>query len=100
MSNIITKIADIANAWTIIGLIGAVLFTSRWFVQIIHSHTEGKSSVPPVFWVMSSVGSLATLSYFIFGNPDIIGIISNLFPLFVSLYNIFLLWKRKKITTP
>ncbi len=86
---------QLANVWTVVGLIGALLFTSRWFVQFFHSRAAGKSSVPPLFWVMSSIGSLITLAYFIFGNFDLIGIISNLFPLFVSLYNIYLLFGKK-----
>lgn len=86
----------LANIWTIIGLVGALLFTSRWFVQFFHSRQKGRSSVPPAFWVMSSAGSLTTLSYFIFGNFDLIGIISNLFPLFVSLYNLILIWKGRQ----
>ncbi len=93
--NILNTATQIATIWTVIGLVGAVMFTSRWFVQFLHSRTKGVSSVPPLFWVMSALGSVATLAYFIFGNPDLIGIISNLFPLFVSVYNLILISRQK-----
>jgi lipid-A-disaccharide synthase-like uncharacterized protein len=37
---------------------------------------------------MSVCGSLLLLAYFIFGKNDSVGIISNLFPMFVALYNV------------
>jgi lipid-A-disaccharide synthase-like uncharacterized protein len=39
---------------------------------------------------MSLVGSICLLSYFVFGKNDSVGILSNLFPLFVAAYNLVL----------
>jgi lipid-A-disaccharide synthase-like uncharacterized protein len=39
---------------------------------------------------MSMSGSLLLLSYFVFGKNDSVGILSNLFPLAVALYNLSL----------
>ncbi len=39
---------------------------------------------------MSVAGSLLILAYFIFGKNDSVGILSNLFPVFVALYNLYL----------
>jgi lipid-A-disaccharide synthase-like uncharacterized protein len=39
---------------------------------------------------MSALGSILLLSYFIFGKNDSVGILSNLFPLFVARYNLYL----------
>jgi lipid-A-disaccharide synthase-like uncharacterized protein len=43
---------------------------------------------------MSALGSVLLLAYFIFGKNDSVGILSNLFPLFVALYNLYLDFKH------
>ena len=47
-----------------------------------------KPVLPRLFWYMSISGSLLLLSYFIFGKNDSVGILSNFFPAFVSIYNL------------
>lgn len=44
---------------------------------------------------MSIAGSLLLLSYFTFGKIDSVGILSNLFPLGIAFYNLFLDLKKK-----
>jgi len=46
--------------------------------------------VPRLFWLMSISGSLLLLSYFIFGKNDSVGVLSNLFPAGVAIYNLVL----------
>ena len=46
--------------------------------------------MPRLFWYMSITGSLMLLSYFVFGKNDSVGIMSNLFPLMVASYNLYL----------
>ena len=53
-----------------------------------------KPVLPRTFWYMSVVGSCLLLSYFIFGKNDSVGILSNLFPMFVAAYNLFLDFKH------
>ena len=44
-----------------------------------------------VFWYMSVVGSLMTLSYFLFSaKQDSVGVLQNLFPAFTALYSLYL----------
>ena len=43
-----------------------------------------------MFWYMSISGSLLLLCYFTFGKNDSVGILSNLFPFAVALYNLYL----------
>ena len=52
--------------------------------------------MPRAFWVMSVVGSSLLLAYFIFGKNDSVGVLSNLFPAFVSVYNLILDLKHAK----
>ena len=51
--------------------------------------------MPRLFWYMSALGSVLLLSYFVFGKNDSVGILSNLFPLFVALYNLYLDFKNR-----
>ena len=80
----------VITPWKLIGYLGVALFTGRWFVQMAVSKMSGKVTVPRAFWYMSGLGSLCLLSYFIFGKNDSVGILSNLFPLFVAVYNLYL----------
>ena len=76
--------------WKVIGLVGALMFAGRWVAQFIASRRAGKPVVPRLFWYMSIVGSLMTLSYFVFGKNDAVGILQNLFPTFVATYSLYL----------
>ena len=76
------------SPWKLVGWIGALMFGGRWLVQFIASKRAKKPVIPRVFWYMSIVGSLMTLAYFIFGKNDSVGILANLFPAFVAVYNL------------
>jgi lipid-A-disaccharide synthase-like uncharacterized protein len=78
------------TGWKLVGYTGVLLFGSRWIVQLIASKRSGKPSLPKLFWFMSLSGSLLLLCYFVFGKNDSVGVTSNLFPLFVALYNLHL----------
>lgn len=78
------------TAWKLVGYTGALMFTSRWFLQVWESRKAGKPVVPRLFWYISLVGSLLCLTYFVFGKNDSVGILSNLFPTAIAAYNIYL----------
>ena len=82
--------------WKLIGYTGVFLFAGRWFVQLAASKASGKPVMPTLFWYMSAFGSVLLLAYFIFGKNDSVGVMSNLFPLFVALYNLYLDTKNKQ----
>jgi lipid-A-disaccharide synthase-like uncharacterized protein len=79
------------NFWKVIGLTGAMLFGCRWLVQAHASRKAGRSVVPPVFWLISVVGSLMQLLYFAIYRVDSVGVLSTLPPFLVSGYNCWLL---------
>jgi len=81
--------------WKLIGYAGVFLFAGRWFVQLWASRRARKPTMPGLFWYMSAVGSVLLLAYFVFGKNDSVGILSNLFPLFVALYNLYLHQRHK-----
>ena len=79
------------SPWKLIGLTGALMFGCRWVVQFIASRRAGKPVIPRLFWYMSIVGSLMTLSYFLFSSKqDAVGILQNLFPAFTACYSLYL----------
>ena len=78
------------TAWKLVGYLGVAMFAGRWFVQIHASSRRRQPTVTPVFWYMSIAGSLLLLLYFTFGKNDSVGILSNLFPFTIALYNLWL----------
>ena len=78
------------SPWKLIGWVGALMFGSRWVVQFVASRRAKKPVIPRVFWYMSIVGSIMTLSYFVWGKNDSVGILQNLFPMFTASYSLWL----------
>ena len=75
--------------WKLIGYTGALMFGGRWVIQFIASKRAGKPVIPRVFWYMSVVGSMMTLSYFLFSaKQDSVGVLQNLFPMFTAGYSL------------
>ena len=78
----------VVTPWKLVGYLGVALFAGRWFVQMLASRLHGRPVLPALFWYMSVSGSILLLLYFIFGKNDSVGVLSNLFPCTVALYNL------------
>ena len=77
--------------WKLVGYTGALLFGTRWLVQLVATHRAGRPVIPRLFWYMSITGSLMTLSYFLFSSKqDSVGVLQNLFPLLTASYSLYL----------
>lgn len=77
--------------WKLIGYAGALMFASRWLVQVIASRRRGRPVIPRIFWYMSIAGSLMLLSYFSFSaKQDSVGVLQNLLPTFTACYSLWL----------
>lgn len=50
-------------AWTVFGLLGNALFSSRFLLQWLHSEKQKQLVVPPIFWHLSFWGSVISLIY-------------------------------------
>ena len=74
--------------WKAVGLLGSLMFTSRWFVQMYYTRKLKRVVMPLAFWWLSVCGCALLLAFFIIGNNDSVGILSNFFPAFVSIYNL------------
>jgi len=49
--------------WTVFGLAGNAIFSTRFVVQWLYSERKRKLLVPPIFWHLSFWGSLISLVY-------------------------------------
>ena len=79
------------TAWKLIGYTGALMFAARWVVQFVASRRAQRPVIPRLFWYMSLVGSVMTLSYFVFSQKqDSVGVLQNLFPSFTAAYSLWL----------
>ncbi len=74
--------------WKIIGLVGALMFAGRWIVQAWATKRVGRPSIPRSFWIISLTGSAMVTSYFIWGKNDAVGVLTNLLPASVAVYNL------------
>lgn len=79
----------------LIGYFGTLLFAGRWVVQLAASKLAKRPVLPLLFWYMSICGSLLLLSYFIFGQNDSVGIINNVFPMAIAIYNLVLEYRHR-----
>lgn len=82
--------------WKAVGFLGMALFTSRWFVQLYYTRKLKRVVMPQAFWWLSVCGSVMLLAYFTVGKNDSVGILSNLFPAFVSVYNLVIHLKHRR----
>jgi len=49
--------------WSVLGLTGSLVWSSRFLVQWWMSERRGMSTLPAAFWIMSLVGNVLMLSY-------------------------------------
>jgi lipid-A-disaccharide synthase-like uncharacterized protein len=77
----------VITPWKLVGYLGVLLFAGRWVVQVLATRRQGKPVIPSTFWLMSVVGSSLLCAYFIWGKNDSVGLISNLFPMGVAVFN-------------
>jgi lipid-A-disaccharide synthase-like uncharacterized protein len=93
--------AESLLTWRALGILGAAFFGCRWVVQVHASRRAGRPVVTRAFWALSVAGSILLLCYFTFGpRRDLVGALSNLFPLGISAYNLLLALGRTERACP
>jgi lipid-A-disaccharide synthase-like uncharacterized protein len=83
-----------SSCWTAFGLVGTLIFGSRFYLQWLHSEKQQRLVIPPIFWHLSFWGSLILLVYSLHIDklPVILG---YLFLPFIYGRNLVLLRKSK-----
>ena len=80
----------VVTPWKLVGLVGGLMFMARWVVQAWATRRAGVPTIPRSFWIISLMGSAMVTSYFIWGKNDAVGILTNLLPASVAMYNLVL----------
>jgi lipid-A-disaccharide synthase-like uncharacterized protein len=90
------KLLNVSNpfgyVWVGLGLLGQVLFTGRMVVQWLVSEKAKKSTVPPIFWWMSLVGSTMLMAYFGW-RRDPVGLLGQSFGWFIYVRNLWFIYR-------
>ncbi|HTW95110.1 MAG TPA: lipid-A-disaccharide synthase N-terminal domain-containing protein [Tepidisphaeraceae bacterium] len=86
-------------AWFWFGILGNIIFGSRFFVQWIHSERHKESRVPEAFWWISVVGSLILLMYFTH-KRELVGVLGSGPNLIPYTRNLILIYRKKRKGEP
>lgn len=84
----------LANPMGMLGMLGQILFFSRFLVQWIASEKKGKSTVPLAFWYLSIGGGGLLLVYALWRKDPVISL-GQLVGLFVYVRNLMLIYRHK-----
>lgn len=84
----------------ILGIIGAVFFYGRFYMQWIASELQGRSVVPVAFWYMSGIGSVFLLLYGVFYLNSPVGALSHCFNVIIYARNLVHIWREQGTLTP
>jgi lipid-A-disaccharide synthase-like uncharacterized protein len=87
-----------ASYWVAIGLVGQMLFGTRFIVQWIASERSKRSTIPISFWYLSLGGSAILLAYSIHVQ-DPVFIIANTFNGLIYVRNLMLI-RKERATEP
>ena len=84
------------STWLIIlGIIGQLIYTSRFIYQWIYAERNRESVLPWNFWVLSLLGSALIFTYGIFRDDPVL-IAAHFFGGIVYIRNLFIIRKSKK----
>lgn len=83
---------------TLLGLVGNLVFSTRFFVQWLESEKKGQSVIPLSFWYWSIGGSVIMCTYFIF-QRDPVGILAYFPNSLIYMRNLTLIKKHKLAAT-
>jgi lipid-A-disaccharide synthase-like uncharacterized protein len=79
---------------TLLGLVGNLIFSTRFFLQWIASERKGESVIPVSFWYWSLLGSVILSMYWIFKREPV-GILAYLPNSFIYYRNLHLIKKQQ-----
>lgn len=81
--------------WVGIGVIGQVLFMSRFLIQLWKSEKVKKSVLPIEFWYFSIAGGLITLAYAVH-RRDLVITCAQILGLVIYFRNLYLVYRERQ----
>jgi len=83
----------------VIGLVGQVIFGSRFLVQWLASERLGRSVIPVAFWYLSLVGCVLTFGYAIYIKEPVF-ILAQLGGMMIYSRNLYFVYRDRKRAHP
>jgi lipid-A-disaccharide synthase-like uncharacterized protein len=65
-------LAQESSTWLGVGIVGQLIFGCRFLLQWIHAERHGRAELPPLFFVVSFVGSILLLAYAIHKRDEVL----------------------------
>ena len=87
------------DLWVAFGLVGQIIFGSRFIVQWIASERKKASYIPIIFWYLSLTGGVITLIYAIH-IKDTVFTVAQVGGLIVYIRNLMLIFRGDARTAP
>jgi len=91
------KPENITGLLIALGIIGQIVYTSRFFYQWYHSEKTQESSLPMGFWVLSLIGSILLFTYGIFRDDPVL-VAAHFFGSIIYVRDMYLLKNSPKKT--
>ncbi|MDE7346402.1 MAG: lipid-A-disaccharide synthase N-terminal domain-containing protein [Muribaculaceae bacterium] len=88
--------ADVPMWLLIFGSTGQIIFTLRFIYQYWYSSRRGESELPPIFWILSLIGSLSIVTYGIIRHDPVL-IIGQSFGLVAYIRNLMIGARKKSV---
>src|SRR3989338_4501760 len=79
------------NGWVLFGILGQILFGSRFIVQWLASERRQESTIPVAFWYLSLLGGLILFAYAFWYRHDIVFTIGQSAGVFIYVRNLALI---------
>lgn len=83
------------NIWKSVGLLGQMVFGSRFFVQWIVSESMKRSVIPLAFWHLSLIGGILTFIYAIYIREPVF-IIAQLGGIIIYSRNLYFIYSDRR----
>jgi lipid-A-disaccharide synthase-like uncharacterized protein len=83
------------DAWKILGIVGQVVFGSRFIVQWLVSERERRSVIPVSFWYLSIGGGVLTFIY-AFHIEEPVFVLPQIAALVIYARNLYLVLRERK----
>jgi lipid-A-disaccharide synthase-like uncharacterized protein len=87
------------NAWKTVGLVGQLIFGSRFFVQWFASERLKKSVIPLAFWHLSLGGGMLTLAYAVYIQEPVF-IIAQIGGVLIYSRNLYFIYRDRRREHP
>jgi len=88
------------NGWVLFGILGQILFGSRFIVQWLASERRKESTIPVAFWYLSLLGGLILFAYAFWYRQDIVFTIGQSAGVFIYVRNLMLIRRPRPGTAP